>query len=43
MIKKTLYIQFWYVNNLYACGILQKLSANNFEWNRDTFQFNKDK
>ena len=41
--KKTLYIQFWDVNSLYAWGMLQKLPVNNFEWNKHTSQFNENK
>ena len=41
--KKTLYIQFWDVNNLYAWRMSQKLPVNNFEQNKDTSQFNENK
>ena len=30
------------VNNLYSLAISQKLSVNNFEWIKDTSQFNED-
>ena len=30
------------VNNLYGWAILQKLPVNNFEWIKDTSQFNED-
>ena len=34
-------IQYWDVNNLYGCEMLQKLPVNNFEW-IDNFPFNED-
>ena len=40
--KESSYIEYWDVNNLYGWAILQKLSVNNFEWIKDTSQFNKD-
>ena len=40
--KESSYIQYWDVNNLYWWAISQKLPVNNFEWIKDTFQFNKD-
>ena len=40
--KKLPYIQYWDVNNLYGWVILQKLPVNNFEWIKDTSQFNED-
>ena len=40
--KKSSYIQYWDVNNLYDRGMLQKLPVNNFEWLEDTSQFNED-
>ena len=30
------------VNNLYGWVISQKLPVNNFEWIKDTFEFNED-
>ena len=39
--KESSYIEYWDVNNLYGWAILQKLSVNNFEWIKDTSQFNK--
>ena len=36
------YLQHWDVNNLYGWEMLQKLPVNNFEWIKDTFQFNED-
>ena len=40
--KESSYLQYWDVNNLYWWAISQKLPVNNFEWIKDTFQFNKD-
>ena len=40
--KELSYIQYWDINNLHGWAMLQKLSVNNFEWIKDTFQFNKD-
>ena len=40
--KKSSYLQFWDVNNLYGWTKLQKLSVNNFEWIKDTSQLNGD-
>ena len=40
--KESSCIQYWDVNNLYWWAISQKLPVNNFEWIKDTFQFNKD-
>ena len=40
--KETLYIQYWHVNNLHGCAMLQKLPVNNIEWIKDTSQFNED-
>ena len=36
------YIQYLDVNNFYGRKMLQKLSVNNFEWIKDTSQFNED-
>ena len=36
------YIQYWDVNNLYVWGMSQKLPINNFEWIKETSQFNED-
>ena len=40
--KESSYIQCWDVNNLYGGAILQKLPVKNFEWIKDTSQFNED-
>ena len=40
--KKSPYIQYWHVNNLYGWAMSQKLPANNFEWIKDISQFNED-
>ena len=40
--KESSYIKHWDINNLYDCGISQKLPVNKFEWIEDTFQFNED-
>ena len=40
--KKSSYIQYWDVNNLYGWAISQKLPVNNFEWIKDTSQLNED-
>ena len=40
--KESLYIQYWDVNNLYGWEMSQKLPLNNFEWKKDTSQFNED-
>ena len=38
--KEFFYIEYWDVNNLYGWAMSQKLPVNNFEWIKDTFQFN---
>ena len=40
--KGSSYIQYWDVNNLYGWGMSQNLLVNNFEWIKDTSQFNED-
>ena len=40
--KELPYIQYWDVTNFYGRAMSQKLSVNNFEWIKDTSQFNED-
>ena len=40
--KELSYIQYWDVNNLYGWAMLEKLPVNNFNWTKDTSQFNED-
>ena len=40
--KKSSYIQYWILNNLYGWAMSQKLSVDNIEWTKDTSQFNED-
>ena len=40
--KESAYFQYWDVSNIYGWAILQKLPANNFEWIKETSQFNED-
>ena len=40
--KESSYLQYWDVNNVCGWAISQKLPVNNFEWIKDTSQFNED-
>ena len=40
--KECSYLQYGYVNNLYGWAMSQKLPVNDFEWKKDTFQFNEN-
>ena len=40
--KESSYLQYWNVKNLYSWAMSQKLPVNNFEWIKDTSQFNDD-
>ena len=40
--NKESHLQYWDVNNLYSWTMLQKLPVNNFEWVKNTSQFNED-
>ena len=40
--RKLSYPQYWAVNNLYGWAMSQTLLVNNFEWIKDTSQFNEN-
>ena len=40
--KESPNIHYWYVKNLYGWAMSQKLPVNNFEWIKETCQFNED-
>ena len=41
-IKESSSVQYWDVNKLYGWTMSQKLPVNNFEWIKDTSQFNEN-
>ena len=40
--KEALHFQYWNLNNLYGWAMSQMVPVNNFEWTKDTSQFNKN-
>ena len=40
--KESSYLNYWDVNNLYGWAMPQKFSVNDFEWIKETSQFNED-
>ena len=40
--KESSYLQYWDLNNIHGLAMLQKLPVNNFEWIKNTSQFNED-
>ena len=39
-IKKSLYLEYWDVNNLYGCRMSQTPAVSNSEWIEETSQIN---
>ena len=40
--KESSYIKLWHLSNLYGWTLSQKFSVHNFEWMKNSFQFNED-
>ena len=40
--KESSYIQYWNVNDLYLWAMSENLSVKNFEWIKNTSQFDED-
>ena len=40
--KESSYLQYWDVSNLYGWAMSRKITVNNFEWMKDTSQFNEN-
>ena len=40
--KESSHLQYWDVNNWYGWAMSKKIPGNNFEWIKDTSQFNED-
>ena len=39
--EESLYLKYWYLNNLYDWGMSQKLPVNDFELVEDIFEFHE--
>ena len=40
--KESSFLKYWNVSNLYDWSMPEKILANNFEWIKNTSQFNED-
>ena len=40
--KESSYLKYWNVSNLYDWAMSEKILVNNFEWIKNTSQFNED-